>query len=87
MSKPVHTRTFKSGNSVAVRLPSAFAIDAGTEVELDRAGDLVTLRLRHDPAHEKARLIEGLDKLKALPKPPSVRKREPIDFPERFAPS
>ena len=83
MTKPVHTRTFKSGNSVAVRLPKGFAIPAGTEVELDKSGDVVSLRLTTDPAEEKARMLKWLDELYALPKPPRVQKRERIIFPKR----
>lgn len=83
MNKPVHTRTFKSGNSVAVRLPKGFAIPANTEVEVSKIGDSVTIRLAADPAAEKARLIKMLDDLAALPKPPRIEKREPIEFPER----
>jgi antitoxin VapB len=83
MTKPVHTRTFKSGNSVAVRLPKGFAIPEGTEVELDKNGDVVTIRLTRDAAEERRRMLAGLDALKALPKPPRIQKREPIEFPER----
>jgi len=83
MNKPVHTRTFKSGNSVAVRLPKRFAIAEGTEVELDKAGDVVTIRLTSDPAEEKARMLKWLDELKAMPKPPQIEKHERIVFPKR----
>lgn len=83
MTKPVHTRTFKSGNSVAVRLPKGFAIDAGVEVELDKSGDVVTIRVSRDPAEEKARMLKWLDELNALPKPAEVQKREPVIFPKR----
>jgi antitoxin VapB len=83
MNKPVHTRTFKSGNSVAVRLPKGFAIPEGAEVQLDKTGDTVTIRLARDPAEEKARMLKWLDELYALPKPPRVQKREPILFPKR----
>ena len=83
MNKPAHTKTFKSGNSVAVRLPKGFDIPAGTEVELDKSGDVVTIRLARDPAEEKARMHKWLDELYALPKPPKVEKREPILFPKR----
>lgn len=83
MNKPVHTKTFKSGNSIAVRLPKGFAIPEGAEVEIDRSGDVVTIRLARDPAAEKARLLKMLDDLDALPKPPRVEKREPIVFPKR----
>ena len=83
MNKPVHTRTFKSGNSVAVRLPKKFDIPEGVEVELDKSGDAITIRVSRDPAEEKARMLKWLEDLYALPKPPSVEKREPIEFPKR----
>lgn len=83
MNKPVHTKTFKSGNSVAVRLPKGFAIPAGVEVEMSKTGNSVTIRLAADPAAEKERLLKMLDDLEALPKPPRVEKREPILFPDR----
>lgn len=83
MTKPVHTKTFKSGNSVAVRLPKGFAIPEGTEVELDKSGDVVTIRLARNAAEEKARMLKMLDDLAAMPKPAQVEKREPILFPKR----
>jgi antitoxin VapB len=83
MTKPVHTKTFKSGNSVAVRLPKGFGIPEGVEVELDKSGDLVTIRLTRDPAEEKARMLKMLDDLAAMPKPPRVEKRERILLPNR----
>lgn len=83
MNKPVHTKTFKSGNSVAVRLPKGFAIPEGAEVELDKSGDVVTIRLTRDSAREKARMLKWLAELKAMPKPPEIEKREPIVFPKR----
>ena len=74
----VTTRTFRSGNSEAVRLPKEMAFGEGVEVEIVRSGDVVTIR-------KKARfsgrdLIEALD---ALPTPKQVQPREPIEFPER----
>lgn len=83
MTKPVHTRTFKSGNSVAVRLPKGFAIDAGVEVELDKNGDVVTIRISREAAEEKARLLKMLDDLAAIGPIGEVEKREPIEFPDR----
>ena len=83
MTKPIQTRTFKSGNSVAVRLPKGFAIPAGTEVELDKAGDTVTIRLTRNEAEARRRMLEALDALKALPKPPRIQEREPLEFPDR----
>lgn len=83
MTKPVHTRTFKSGNSVAVRLPKGFAIPEGAEVELEQAAGVVTMRMAIDPATERERMLTWLDQLKAMPKPAQVEKREPIVFPKR----
>jgi len=83
MTKPVHTKTFKSGNSVAVRLPKGFAIPDGVEVELDKSGDVVTLRLTRDPAKEKARLLKMLEDLEAIGPVGEIEKREPIEFPDR----
>jgi len=83
MTKPVHTKTFKSGNSVAVRLPKGFAIDAGVEIELDKNGDVVTIRLARDVAKEKARLRKLLDDLAAIGPIGEIEEREPIEFPDR----
>lgn len=83
MNNPIQTRTFKSGNSVAVRLPKGFAIPAGAEVELSQAGNKVTMQLSTNPAEAKQRWMAMLDELKALPKPPSVQKRERFEFPDR----
>ena len=83
MTKPIHTKTFKSGNSVAVRLPKGFAIDAGVEIELDKNGDVVTIRLVRDVAKEKARLQKLLDDLAAIGPVGEIEKREPIEFPDR----
>ena len=83
MTKPVHTRTFKSGNSVAVRLPKGFEIPDGVDVELDKHGDTVTLRLARDSAKERERMLRMLDDLAAMPRPTNVEKREPILFPKR----
>ncbi|MGN6498457.1 MAG: antitoxin [Tsuneonella sp.] len=83
MAKPVNTKAFKSGNSVAVRLPKGFAIKSGDEVELQQQGDVVTMRLKRDPQQEKERLRKLLDALEALGPPIEVEKRVPIEFPNR----
>lgn len=83
MNKPVHTKTFKSGNSVAVRLPKGFAIPEGAEVELDKSGDVVTLRLTRNAAEVRGRMRKLIDELEAIGPIAEVEKREPIDFPDR----
>jgi antitoxin VapB len=83
MNNPIHTKTFKSGNSVAVRLPKGFAISADVEVELEKSGDTVTIRKLRDPVADKKALLDMLDDLKKLPKPPTIQKRDPFEFPDR----
>ncbi|MEZ5709502.1 MAG: AbrB/MazE/SpoVT family DNA-binding domain-containing protein [Blastomonas sp.] len=79
----IETRTFKSGNSIAVRLPKALGIDAGTSVEIEQRGEEIIVRRTHDPVLQKRRLLKMLKQLKALPKPDHVEKPEAIEFPDR----
>ena len=84
MNKPVHTRTFKSGNSVAVRLPKGFAIPADTEVELDKSGDTVTIHVKRDPEEARRRMKQTWDDMAAIGQPPGgVQPRDPFEFPDR----
>ena len=72
----VTTRTFRSGNSEAVRLPKDIGFGSGTEVEIVRQGNTVTIR----PVRQSmATMIENLRK---LPKATGWE-REPIEFPDR----
>lgn len=79
----VDSKTFKSGNSIAVRLPKEVALAADMAVTIERKGDVLTIRPKIDPAEEKRRLIRLIERLDALPKPPYIEKREPIEFPDR----
>lgn len=76
----VLVRTFRSGNSQAVRLPKSIAFDDGVELRVERQGDVVTLQPNYGP-RPNARLIA---RLRALPNPPDgVQERDPFDDPER----
>jgi antitoxin VapB len=83
MNRPIHSKTFKSGNSVAMRLPKALGIPAGADVELLRNGNRVTIQLSVDPAAAKRRWLAALDALERLPMPGAIEQREPIEFPDR----
>lgn len=72
------TKTFKSGNSVAVRLPKELGILEGTELEVEETGTGVFLRRK--PKYTGRDLVEALAK---LPKPSRPMKRERIIFPKR----
>lgn len=74
---PVISRTFRSGNSDAVRLPKEITFGPGVEVEIERKGDVVTM-VRKRPS-----IQEMLDRLEALPKPSSIQKRPPFIAPLR----
>ena len=79
----ITTRTFKSGNSVAVRLPVGLGVPANVEVTIERQGEGFVVMPTRDPAEEKRKWLAFLDEMAALPKPSSVQEREPIEFPER----
>jgi antitoxin VapB len=72
------TKTFKSGNSVAVRLPKGLGIEAGVEVEVEEQGNGVMIRRR--PKFTGRDLVEALAK---LPKPSRIQERDPVEAPER----
>lgn len=70
------TRTFRSGNSEAVRLPRDVAFGDDVELLIVRSGDVVTLYpARMTPAALVARLRE-------LPSPPSIETRDTEELPE-----
>lgn len=73
----VTSRTFKNGNSEAVRLPKEVGFGIGVEVEIERKGDVVTLSPKRMTPRQ---LVEALRK---LPKPSSVQKRVIILPPKR----
>jgi antitoxin VapB len=86
MNGPIHTRTFKSGNSVAVRLPKALGVGPDESFEISRQGDILTARRIPSPTEEAERLArfrEWLTSLEGLPRPPETEEREPIEFPDR----
>lgn len=79
----VGSKTFKSGNSVAVRLPKEVAFAPDVKVVIEREGDVLTIRPAKDPAEEKRKLAAMIARLRAVPAPGEVELREPFEFPER----
>ncbi|MGD9967081.1 MAG: antitoxin [Hyphomonadaceae bacterium] len=71
------SKTFRSGNSEAVRLPKEIAYGEGVELVLVRSGDVVTLY----PA--KKSVAEMMRRLSELPAPPEIEKRDVEEIPER----
>jgi antitoxin VapB len=79
----IETKTFKSGNSVALRLPKSLGIKADVAMQVEQRGRDLVIRAVKDPVEEKRLLMELIAELDALPKPPYIEKREPIEFPDR----
>lgn len=79
----VTSKTFKSGNSIAVRLPKEIAFAPDTQVVIERKGDVLTIRPAVDPAEEKRKLLALVEALRAIGPPDEIEKREPIEFPDR----
>lgn len=72
-------RTFRNGNSEAVRLPKDVAFGSDVELVIVRSGDVLTLY----PA--AASIPDMIARLRELQAPPSVDVRDTEEFPERAA--
>ena len=74
------TRTFRSGNSEAVRLPKDVAFGEDIALVIVRSGDVLTLY----PAATS--IPEMITRLEALPVPPSIEARDDEELPNAWAP-
>jgi antitoxin VapB len=83
MNAPVKTSMFKSGNSVALRLPKACGFKPGDGIELVRKGGIVEIHPMVDLEKEKAELSELVRILRELGPTKNPAQREPIEFPDR----
>ncbi len=71
------SRTFRSGNSEALRLPKDVSFGDDVELIIVRSGDVMTIY----PA--ATTIPEMITRLRALPAPPSIQLRDTDDLPER----
>ena len=70
------SRTFRSGNSEALRLPKDVAFGADVELVLVRSGDVLTVY----PA--TLSVPEMAARLRELPAPPGIEDRDAEEIPE-----
>lgn len=70
-------RTFRSGNSEALRLPKDVAFGDNDELVMIRSGDVLTI---YPAANTIADMIA---RLQTLPAPPSIESRDEKELPER----
>ena len=74
------SKTFKSGNSEAVRLPKEVAFGPGVEVHIRKIGDTLTI----SPKKRKKTMAELVQRLREIgPPADGVQKRQKIIFPKR----
>lgn len=71
------TRTFRSGNSEALRLPKDVAFGDDVELVIVRSGDVMTIYPAALPVPTM------IARLRALPAPPVIETRDEEDLPER----
>ena len=74
--KTARTRTFRSGNSEALRLPRDLAYGTDVELMIVRSGDVMTI---YPVATSIPSMIE---RLRLLPAPPAVERRDEEELPE-----
>ena len=79
----IETKTFKSGNSVAIRLPKELGFAADMPVTIERVGNALQIVPVVDPAEGKRRLDKLVAALRAIGPVGEIEPREPIDFPDR----
>ena len=73
----ITTRTFRSGNSEAVRLPKEVAFGRDVELTIVRSGDVLTMYPKKPPIQELIALLE------TLPAPSTIQERDVEEIPER----
>jgi antitoxin VapB len=73
----VRSRTFRSGNSEALRLPKDVAFGEDVELVIVRSGDVLTIY----PA--TMTIPDMAARLRALPAPPRVEVRDVEELPDR----
>ncbi len=80
----VETRTFTSGNSVALRLPKALGIGPDVAMRIERTGNVLTIVPVLDPVEEKRKVNALVATLRAIGPLGEIETREPIEFPDRL---
>jgi antitoxin VapB len=71
------SRTFRSGNSEAIRLPKDMAFGDDAEVILIRSGDVLTIY------RAPTTLAAMIERLRAMPAVPEIERREADELSER----
>lgn len=78
------TRTFKSGNSEAVRLPKGMGFGIGVDVRVERDGNRIVVTPIADPAEDRRRVQALLAALRAIGPVGEIQQRDEIEVPDRY---
>lgn len=81
--RALETKTFKSGNSVALRLPKSLAIGPDEKMLIERNGDVLTVRRVKNAAAERKKVLDLVEALRKMGPVGEIEKRESLEFPER----
>lgn len=79
----IDTRSFRSGNSVAVRFPRSLGLPADVPLKVTREGDSYRVTPQVDPAQGKRRVARLIAAIRALPPGGEFGERPPFEMPER----
>lgn len=79
----VDSKTFKSGNSVALRLPKELGVGPNVAMKIEQNGTTFTVRRAVDPVEERRKFLEMIEALRALGPVGDVEIRDPDIFPDR----
>ena len=66
MTTVVKTSAFKSGNSVAVRLPKTFGVKPGEGLEVVKRGSSIEIRIVCEAESERAKIARFVQKMREL---------------------
>jgi virulence-associated protein VagC len=78
------TKTFMSGNSVAVRLPRSFGFGADQRVVIEQDGTSIKIRPATDPEQIKREWKQLYQDMLAIGAPADgVQERDPFEFADR----
>jgi antitoxin VapB len=69
------TRTFRSGNSQAVRLPAEIAYEDNAELEITRSGDVTLIFPARGSIKHAVELLKQMPKLKHVPVPRTLTRK------------
>lgn len=79
----IETKTFKNGNSVAVRLPKELGFAADVAVTIERDGAALIVRPKLDQTESKRRLTHMIAALRAIGPVGEIEVRDADIFPDR----